>query len=485
MKKTGTKKQIAVAAMVATLFACCSCGGGGKTYSPKEYEENQITLACWWAPDPNEEAYRLYKAAGMNTLLQVNHSAKYLYNENNQLVRTTDNTYFLGSNLSLKSLELCRKVGLDAIISYGGWYGCENYPDDGKPFSARDVYGEYKDIIKGVHIADEPYKDKIEELGNETFINDFKETYPDLPFMCNLHPSLTMQNANYFGMGTGATYEEYVNYYTEHLVEPFESNRYLSVDVYPFEQRGESDKYLSSGWLYCYETVANTALAYGTTGLNYYIQTVWGGEDGLYNKRMMTTEDIRLHVYMSMAYGANSISYYCYSMPTYLDSDGEWFGMYKYCMLDIDGNPTPLYYSVQEINAEITAFDDAFLSYAYKGTYPIFKNGDDRSRTDFAYLSNRLDTATLKRVQTVEANEEVVFGVFEDGDGEQGYMLVNYSDTSANVTASVTLTLRDSGAVAVYGGDGFTGEPTVYQAQEGKVDIQIPTGGGYFVVPLY
>lgn len=481
------QSKVKCAAMIAfsvmfSVLCACNPQEEKKTYVAPIYSSKQLTLTGWWAPEPTKEAYELFKEAGMNTLLQVNHSAKYLYDENGKLNRTTDNTYFLGSNISMRSLELCREVGLDAIVSYGGWYGCENYPTDGKVFSARDVYGEYKDIIKGVHIVDEPYKEKIDELSDPTFIQDFKDTYPTLPFMCNLHPSLTMQNANYFGMGLGATYEEYVDYFTSHLVEPFENNRYLSVDVYPFEQKSANDKYLSTGWLYCYETVANAALQYGAD-LNYYIQTVWGGENAKQNPRMMTTEDIRLHVYMSLAYGGNSISYYCYSMPTHL-VNGEWEGMYKYCMLDIDGNPTPLYQSVKEVNGEISAFDDAFLSYQYKKTYPIFKEGESKSRTDFAYLSNQLDIATLKRVQDVSADGEVVMGVFEDEKGEQGYMLVNYSDTSKKEQRKVTLTLKDSEAVAVYGGKGYQGTPTIVYAEGGVITLTISEGNGMFVVPF-
>ncbi len=477
-------KKGALTALSIVMGALCACSPKreNKIYVAPTYESKQLTLTGWWAPDPTAEAYRLFKDAGMNTLLQVNHSAKYLYDENGNLNRTTDNTYFLGSNISMRSLALCREVGLDAIISYGGWHGCENYPTDGKVFSARDVYGDYKDIIKGVHIVDEPYKGDVATYSDPVFIQDFKDTYPDLPFMVNLHPSLTMQNANYFDMGLGATYEEYVNYVTEALVKPFESNRYMSVDVYPFEQRGESNKYLSSGWLYCYETVANTAVANGAS-INYYIQTVWGGENAKQNPRMMTTEDIRLHVYMSLAYGGNSISYYCYSMPTHL-VDGEWEGMYKYCMLDIDGNPTPLYDSVKEVNGEISAFDDALLSYQYKKTYPIFKEGESKSRTDFAYLSNKLEDATLKRVKEISADGEVVMGVFEDAQGEQGYMLVNYSDTSKKEQRKVTLTLKKSGAVAVYGGKGYTGTPTIVYADKGAVTLDISEGNGMFVVPL-
>ena len=63
-------------------------------------------------------------------------------------------------------------------------------------------------------------------------------------------------------------------------------------------------------------------------------------------------------------------------------------------------------------------------------------------------------------------------------------MLGNYSETTKDVTANVTVNLKDSEAVAVYGGIGFDGTPQIIYAENGKVHIRLLSGEGKFFVPL-
>jgi hypothetical protein len=43
---------------------------------------------------------------------------------------------------------------------------------------------------------------------------------------------------------------------------------------------------------------------------------------------------------------------------------------------------------------------------------------------------------------------------------------------------------NDATHLAVYGGEGFTGEPTVVEAKDGKCTLRIKGGEGKFIVPL-
>ena len=78
---------------------------------------------------------------------------------------SSDNLHYLGSNATQLSLELCKKVGLKALPNYGEWYynSVEGTSFSKTPFSDYDLYGEYKDIIVGMHIADEPSFDALDK----------------------------------------------------------------------------------------------------------------------------------------------------------------------------------------------------------------------------------------------------------------------------------------------------------------------------------
>lgn len=491
MEKTVKKYRVlTIALCFAFGLTCCKnqsgadsdgeiiFGGERREYFAETYEEKTLPIMGFWAPDVDEESYKLYKECGFNTVLLINNSSEKQI-KNGKFVRDTTNTYYLGSEYTALALAMSRKFEMKAVLSLNDWLS--DYSGSATPFTTRTTYEDYRDMIIGVHISDEPYKQQIDYYSRESFIDDYKKAYGDLPYMLNLHPELTMSTAPQlnFGMGKDASYNDYVTYFCNNIVSKFNKNRYISVDLYPCTQRSATNKFLKSGWLHCYETIANNALKYNCEYINYYIQAVEGEATDV---RLPSEADIRLQVNMALAYGANQISYYTYNMPHDVDELGRIVAMYEKCILDNDGKPTVLYDAAKKVNAELAAFDDAYLAYKYCGTYPIFAKKN--TKTDFAYLENRLDLSTLKRVSDITADNETVVGLFGRDDGEQAFMLVNYSETTKNVTANVTVNLKDSEAVAVYGGIGFDGTPQIIYAENGKVHIRLLSGEGKFFVPL-
>ena len=131
------------------------------TYSNHEFE-----ISAFWAPyDISVEGLQMYKDAGLNTLALINHSLDW----------DSDHQFYLGSNRTMTALKNAKKVGLDVIISYGDWIGGaiegEGYYGE-TPFSKHDIYGDYKDIIVGINMCDEPKIGQMEIYSNDTLIND-------------------------------------------------------------------------------------------------------------------------------------------------------------------------------------------------------------------------------------------------------------------------------------------------------------------------
>lgn len=72
---------------------------------PKQYEGENFTTTAWWAPyEISEENFQLYKDAGLNTMIFVNHSRAATDDT------LSDTRYYLGSALTMQTLEMCRKT---------------------------------------------------------------------------------------------------------------------------------------------------------------------------------------------------------------------------------------------------------------------------------------------------------------------------------------------------------------------------------------
>ena len=151
--------------LLTTLSFCTgsfitSCGK--TTPTPKTYAEDEFILAGFWAPyEITEEGFEKYKNCGLNTVQFTNHSrdasAAEVWDATDPVLSKT--RYYLGSELTKQSLEMCRKTGLKAILDDNG----AHFNTGDTPYSTRESYEEYRDIIVGMHVADEPSAIKMPE----------------------------------------------------------------------------------------------------------------------------------------------------------------------------------------------------------------------------------------------------------------------------------------------------------------------------------
>ncbi|MBQ8741592.1 MAG: hypothetical protein IJY79_08615, partial [Clostridia bacterium] len=284
------KKILTLFLSVIMLLGLIGCG---EKQSLPEYADKEFEISGFWAPyEISEESFKQYKDAGFNTLAMINHS----------LSRTSENQFYLGSDRTMKALEICKKVGLKAILSYNSWVAdqCGDSYNSDTPFSKYDLYGEYKDIISGIHICDEPYVRHIEEYGNETLVNDFKKVYPNAKFIVNLIPYTTVSSRGF------ESYEQMMEIYEETFMQPFD-NPFVSVDVYPFHQGNKmDDQTLAMN----YEYIANSAKKYCVKP-GFILQSSVGGEF----ETRLDESDLRWEINAALAFGADTLQYYCYSVP--------------------------------------------------------------------------------------------------------------------------------------------------------------------------
>ncbi len=419
--------------------------GGCAPLASRQYEQQELMIRGFWLPDEiSEEAFALYQQAGLNTVDFVNHTT-----------REKDAAYYIGSAKTLEALELCEKLGLDAVLNYGVFLG---YIDSTTPFTDVD-YSKYRDIIKGVNIVDEPDREHMAVYGDDGLTKDFKAAY-SVPYMCNLYP--TYVDLRMIGY---ESYQKYLQDYVDKIVQDFPENRYICVDYYPFDAKNQRE----AKWLDCYDQVAQMAKQYDCQ-MQCYIQSAVSNEF----TQALSEDDLRLQVNVALCFGVSGYNYYCYAVP---HKD-----MYAYCLLNQDGTPSELYYHAQKINAEAQSLAPAFLSYKWKKSFGYTDMSDFNGSVAIAMLGEKADFSDMQYVAEVTTNGDTLVGCFE-GDGGEGYMLVNYC-VQDSYTQEITLTLKGGAkGVAIYGGkDKAAGE--VIKAKNGAVTLTLEPAEGLFVVLL-
>lgn len=479
------KKVISLLLALAMVFTVVGCGSkkedasADETVKTPEYADKQFEISGFWAPyEITEESFTTYKDAGFTHLAMINHS----------LGRTSEEQFYLGSERTMKALEICKKVGLKAILNYNDWMtvSCEEEGEDyygATPFSKHDVYGEYKDIITGIHIVDEPYvkrpdgSNHFEIYGNKTLIEDFKKVYPNARYVANLIPMTALTSRGF------ETYEEMMALYEEVFMEPFD-NPYVSVDVYPFHQNSTQD---DGTLLVNYQYIANSAKKYGVKPAYILQSSVGGADEGRKEFEMTLSEsDLRWEVYNALLFGADTLQYYCYSVPSSKDSDGTMVYMYDNCILNRDNTPSDVYYSLQKIHKEIQSYSNVILSYDWEST--IGKSGYEKTTYRVApiEMDDNFEYITFENAKNfvdVSCSHDVAMSHFTSKDFGDAYMFLNWADRED--TNTITATLKDCSKVKVYGGVGFDGTPKTLEVNEkGEVTFTLAYGEGVFMVPV-
>lgn len=111
------------------------------------------------------------------------------------------------------------------------------------------------------------------------------------------------------------------------------------------------------------------------------------------------------------------------------------------------------------------------------------QTNDDKQRTQNASfrLLNRLSVKSVLSLNSVTTSADTLFGYFNDAEGNDGIMVVNYNETSLGLTDDVTLKFdssRYNKAVCYIGG-----KKNVVGLTNGTLNLELGVGEGVFVIP--
>ena len=292
------------------------------------------------------------------------------------------------------ALDLFHKYGVGAIVSdvVPLWWG-GNGVGSGKmhTINTLDKYeaaaASFVDhpAIWGIDIGDEPsaldfpHYGKVFDCVNRLFPNQF-------PYL-NLYPNYASVSHNtaeetQCQLGT-ATYEEHIQRYCENVPAD-----YLSYDFYCFDHNLRV-----IGVTKHYENLRVVADACLRTGRSMWIVLMVNSHDP---DVWMTENNLRFQAYTSMAFGAENITWACYTA-------GWWSNQ----VLDGEGNKTQQYDKLKKINAEIRTLADEYMKYR-------------RVSTHFVGFEGHPDMTAVKQ----DAIASLSTGVFFDVKADNGAPLV-------------------------------------------------------------
>ena len=138
-------------------------------------------------------------------------------------------------------------------------------------------------------------------------------------------------------------------------------------------------------------------------------------------------------------------------------------------------------------NSEIQKFASAVLAYDWQQSIGVSGSVDQTFRVcsiEYDLDLNPVNLEDTKHYVSANGTQDLVVSRFESDEHGEAYMLVNFSENNGKAN-SVNATFKDCGAVAVYGGEGYSGMPKIVTLDEnGNFAVDLAYGEGIFVVPL-
>ena len=386
---------------------------------------------------------------------------------------------------AVKALELSEKYGIKYSVRDWAFYGLvRNYLEQGI-----DTKEEYERIISKMFDESNPYihmpayggnfghdEPSVEEMEKIVWQTELYYEYmekagvQDAEMYINLLPCYASTDS-LSTTDSSITYEEYVDYYIEHLA-PLVG--YICYDYYPFRWNSFDGSQLRQTYLYNLELMAQKCKEYkAKTGkeleLRTFLQCI---SDFTGIRDLIGIGDLRFQIYTEMAFGSKEFIYYCYAT----ESMGKGQGLLDY----MTGKTTWLYESAKTANNEVLAMQDAYLAFDWDAV--MYHNADIMlDNQSFANLRHAIDSHD--RIQKIDSTQDTLVGVFKGKQDESmdAFMIVNYTDPYFNLDNEVTVTFKDAKALLMY----RLGQKVVVPLNEdGSYTFKLYPGEGRFVIPL-
>lgn len=469
--------------MVMSMLSACGPASTAETVKldPASYETDEriITIADM-PPDPfNPEAVQLYKDMGFTHWILTEDHVPLV--ENGTL-----------SDGYKEAIEILSEQGFEIWIrnmqndpeyfqieteKVGSNYG---WPYTLAPRDITDDFSQFS-AVTGFYMMDEPFQNtKEDDPGtddNESLHPAFDQLGTLIEWKNTYYPD-AFWHINHVGSGSwdhypaGTTYVDFIDNYVETVLKKLEGGgRSICMDSYPLIESNTSGA-LKEAFLYDVLVPAIATRDYNLTAsedqqatFGICLQTM---QDSLLGLRDITSSsDVTFQMYTGMAAGARLFEYFCYRSMEGVGLAG---------IIDMTGQPR-IYDYVMEANQRALPFERIVCAFDWYGM-TVNHGSQSGQENIFEIVEDMLieDTGVLKKV---DSRYDAIVGCF-DKDGQDGYMVVNYTAPDLDQTNMVTLTFPGCTRALVYTEEGTEQVNLV----DGAIRLTLNCGQAAFIIPV-
>lgn len=312
--------------------------------------------------------------------------------------------YFGGVNAIGRVCDFAEKTGLNLLI--GG-------PFTGKLHDSSDFDRfKGKDVIKGWYLGDEPHYDQL-QMYKERY-DVLKRLSPDKLIYMNLIGGVSPKF-------TGAC--KYMSEYLDTIQDIFRPELW-SYDYYPVSVNNDK---ISVNYYHFFSDLETFSMQAKNTGKPFwaFCQSL-AFRNSSVERPPATVPYLRFEAFSALAYGAQGITYWRYSLRVSKDEE------FLSALVDLVGNRTPAWYAARQVNGEIKLYNDVFygcilLDYQHTGSL----------------LADKLKSSTHKipYLQNVESGEYGFLFSHVRTAGKDYVVIVNHDVASPQ---EISLTFEDN-----------------------------------------
>ena len=368
--------------------------------------------------------------------------------------------------------SLCDKYGVGI---FGRSLPRYTYPNPGKPNPVDDdpdyvefdkKLEEYKydnESVWADDVYDEPRSTAFDWISGaiDRYVTKFPAPAKTF-FYTNLNP-MNQQVGNLEGHGS-ATYTDYIKDFVNKV-----DTDYISFDIYPFDNNMTG---MSTNYIYNLDVVASAARE---SKRNFWI-IIQAGQNPVpegMTQLMPKKSQIRYQAYTSLAFGAKSIIYACYSPCWWADGTS---------MINQDGTKNEYWYVGQQLNKEMKFLSPTFCQYDNVDVFAlnITNSVTGRQMRMQNKRAKQRGYGESRGFENFAAESDILIGAFEKKDGN-GYavMLVDNTDPyNEEATNTVTFTTKIEGTVKCIQG---AAETVLTPDANGVYTVNLTSGDGAFV----
>lgn len=423
------KKRIRIIALLLCVLICLPFSLAGCNKDKKKFSErvDKVIFQISWLPnDLTFESFTKVKECGFDAVLLNIYQAGEL-----------------DTQQCVDIIEKCVQNGLKVVPNLRNAGSGNFFYGDSKLYDSKDLLSKYYENgdIFAIDMFDEPTYNQMDLIAD--MIPRFEQNF-DKDFMVNLYPE-------YVGavVLNGHSYEQYVQRFVDVVLNNLSGRKWIMTDYYPYlmDMQTGQPKAMEDAWLYNYELMRYATRDIEDIHVAFNLQSC-----SMNGYREPAINEMRQQLYIGLAFGGEKFDCYTYGKPVGnpYHPDGT------IAMVDeITGEPTPIWYAVQQMIKEFRLFEDIYLQYNYNGMRAIdanegyfeSKNDAFKRNPDFAKLKHEIDK--FEKINSVYATQDTVLSEFFNKNGDNAYIAVNYSDPAVNATDKIIFEFKDCDSVEV------------------------------------